>query len=126
MNFLTSSEKVERIFEKYFQKTISLSIKDEQIKKGKFLLIKNCIIGNNYYFELTIERVKKLDLVRIPYPFDLEEYEEDNLLYLDYRLSSLFKHNKKLLEEMKYWCNNKTDLKTANKMFNNILEIKFE
>ena len=126
MNFLTSSEKVERIFEKYFQKTISLSIKDEQIKKGKFLLIKNCIIGNNYYFELTIERVKKLDLIRIPYPFDLEEYEEDNLLYLDYRLSSLFKHNKKLLDEMKYWCNNKTDLKTANKMFNNILEIKFE
>jgi len=126
MNFLTSSEKIERIFEKYFQKTISLSIKDEQIKKGKFLLIKNCIIGNNYYFELTIERVKKLDLIRIPYPFDLEEYEEDNLLYLDYRLSSLFKHNKKLLDEMKYWCNNKTDLKTANKMFNNILEIKFE
>jgi hypothetical protein len=123
---LTSSEKIEKVFEKYFQKNILLSIKDEQIKKGKFLLIKNCIIGNNYYFELTIERVKKLDLVRIPYPFDLEEYPEDNLLFLDYRISSLFKNNKKLLNEMNQWCNARTDLKTVNKMFNSILEIKFE
>lgn len=123
---LTSSERLEKIFEKYFQKTISLSIKDEQIKKGKFLLIKNCIIGNNYFYELTIERVKKLDLVRIPYPFDIEEHPEDNLLFLDYRLSSLFRNNKKLLNEMTQWCETKTDLKSANKMFNNILEIKFE
>jgi hypothetical protein len=123
---LTSSEKIEKVFEKYFQKNICLSIKDEIVKKGKFLLIKNCIIGNNYYFELTIERVKKLDLVRIPYPFVLEEYPEDNLLFLDYRLSSLFKNNKKLLAEMKHWCNTKTDIKIANKMFDNILEIKFE
>lgn len=123
---LTSSEKIEKVFEKYFQKTILLSIKDETIKKGKFLLIKNCIIGNNYYYELTIERVKKLDLVRIPYPFYLEEYPEDNLLFLDYRLSSLFKNDKKLLTEMNQWCSTKTDLKSANKMFNNILEIKFE
>jgi len=123
---LTSSEKIEKVFEKYFQKTICLSIKDEQIKKGKFLLIKNCIIGNNYYFELTIERVKKLDTVRIPYPFEIEEYTEDNLLFLDYRLSSLFKNNKKLLNEMNIWCNIKIDPKSSNKMFNNILEIKFE
>jgi len=123
---LTTSEKIEKVFEKYFQKNICLSIKDETIKKGKFLLIKNCIIGNNYYFELTIERVKKLDLVRIPYPFGLEEYPEDNLLFLDYRLSSLFKNNKKLLAEMSHWCNTKTDSKTTNKMFDNILEIKFE
>lgn len=123
---LTSSERLEKIFEKYFQKTISLSIKDEQIKKGKFLLIKNCIIGNNYFYELTIERVKKLDLVRIPYPFEIEEHPEDNLLFLDYRLSSLFRNNKKLLNEMAQWCETKTDLKSANKMFNNILEIKFE
>ena len=123
---LTSSERLEKIFEKYFQKTISLSIKDEQIKKGKFLLIKNCIIGNNYFYELTIERVKKLDLVRIPYPFEIEEHPEDNLLFLDYRLSSLFRNNKKLLNEMTQWCETKTDLKSANKMFNNILEIKFE
>jgi len=123
---LTSSEKLEKVFEQYFQKTICLSIKDEQIKKGKFLLIKNCIIGNNYFYELTIERVKKLDLVRIPYPFEIEEYPEDNLLFLDYRLSSLFKNNKKMLNEMVHWCETKTDLRTANKMFNNILEIKVE
>jgi len=123
---LTSSERLEKIFEKYFQKTISLSIKDEQIKKGKFLLIKNCIIGNNYFYELTIERVKKLDLVRIPYPFEIEEHPEDNLLFLDYRLSSLFRNNKKLLNEMTQWCETKTDVKSANKMFNSILEIKFE
>lgn len=124
--YLSSSEKIEKIFEKYFQKNIVLTIKNEQLKKGKFLLVRNCIISNNYFFELTIERTKKLDLIRIPYPFQVEEYPEDNLLFLDYRLSTLFRNNKKLLKDMKQWCSEKSDTKSPNKMFDNILEIKFE
>ena len=125
MNFLTSSEQLERVFEKYFQKSILLSVRDEQIKRGKFLLIKNCIIGNNYFYELTIERSKKLDLVRIPYPFSVEEHAEDNLIYMDYRLSTLFQNNKHLLEDITAWTN-KVDIKNSNRLLDSILEIKFE
>lgn len=125
MNFLTSSEQIEKIFEKYFQKGISLNVRGEQLKKGKFLLIKNCIVSNNYYYEFTIERTKKIDVIRIPYPFNLEEYETENLIYMDYRLSSLFKNNVDTQKEITEWIK-KTDIKNPNKLFDSILEIKFE
>lgn len=125
MDFLTSSEKIERIFEKYFQKTIVMSLRDSEIKRGKFLLLKNCIISNNYFYELTIERSKKLDVVRLPYPFHIEEYRDENLIYADYRLSTLFKNNKETLEQVSAWVK-KIDMKNSNKFFDNILEIKFE
>jgi hypothetical protein len=125
MNFLTSSEKIEHIFEKYFQKTIVLSVKDEVIKRGKFLLIKNCIISNNYFFEFTIERAKKLDIVKIPYPFNLEECPTDNLIYMDYRVSSLFNNDRLLVESINTWIE-KLELKNQSKFLNSILEIRFE
>lgn len=125
MNFLTSSEKIERIFEKYFQKMISLSVKDESIKKGKFLLIKNCVVGNNYFFELIIERSKKLDSIKIPYPFNIEEYPEENLLFMDYRISTLCNNDKSLIDSIHQWME-VVDVKTPNKLIDSILEIKFE
>jgi hypothetical protein len=125
MDFLTSSEKVEKLFEKYFQKVLTLSVNDEQIKKGKFLLIKNCVIGNNFYYELTIEKSKKLDQIRIPYPFFYEEYEEDNLIYMDYRLKTLFKNHPDTLSNITEW-KTTIDTKTVSRFFDNILEISFE
>lgn len=125
MNFLTSSEKIEKIFEKYFQRNISLYIKDDPIKKGKFLLIKNCILGNNFFFELTIKRGKKLDLIKVPYPFHIEEHDEDSLIYMDYRLDTLFKNKPELVDSINIWMT-ELDLKSTSKFFNNILEIHFE
>jgi hypothetical protein len=121
---LTCSEKIEKVFEKYFQKTISLCIKDEVLKKGKFLLIRNQVIGNNYYYDIVIEKSKKLDTVKIPYPFNLEEYETDNIIFLDYRLSSLF-NNIDYKQDLEKWIKN-SDIKNTNKFFHNILEIRFE
>lgn len=123
MNLISPSESMEKVFERYFQKSITLYIKGEQVKKGKFLLIKNCIVGNNFYYEFTIKREKKIDTVRIPYPFLLEEYRDENLLYLDYRLNTLFK-NPNHTDFIKKWM--KIDDKIPNKLFDNILEIKFE
>jgi hypothetical protein len=116
---------MEKIFEKYFQKDISLYIKDDLIKKGKFLLIKNCIVSNNFFFELTIKRGNKLDLLRIPYPFNLEEHIEEELIYMDYRLDALFKNKPNLKNNINEWIS-QLDVKAPNKLFNNILEIKFE
>lgn len=125
MNWLTCSEKTEKLFEKYFQKTIYLCVKNEVLKKGKFLLIRNQIIGNNYYYELVIERAKKIDTVKIPYPFNVEEYEQDETLFLDYRISCLFNNNKHLEKLLNEWIK-EVDIKNTNKFFDNILEIKFE
>lgn len=123
MNLSSTSETIEKIFEKYFQKTIQLFIKGEMVKRGKFLLIKNCIIGNNYYYEFTIKREKKIDTVRIPYPFLIEEYQDENLLFLDYRLNSLFKKSSHS-QFVRSWLVD--DDKIPNKLFDSILEIKFE
>ena len=125
MSFLTNSENIENIFKKHFQKSILLSLGGEVFKKGKFLLLKNYIIGNNFFFELYIEKSKKIDIVKIPYPFDLEEYEEDELIYLDYRLSTLFKESNDKKQNTELWLNH-SEGRNPNKLFDNILEIKFE
>ena len=125
MNFLTSSEKIEKRFEKYFQKVAVISIRDETIKKGKFLLIRNCILGNNFFYEFILEKAKKQDTFKIPYPFGVEEYPDENLIYLDYRFSTLCNNNPDLVETVESWVST-LDLKAPNKLVNSILEIKFE
>lgn len=124
MNLLTCSEKIEKIFEKYFQKNVSLCIKDEVLKRGKFLLIRNQVIGNNYYYEMIIERSRKLDVVKIPYPFNIEEHDKDDLIFLDYRLSSLFVP-KDHIDDLDKFIEN-YNIKNTNKFFDNILEMRFE
>lgn len=121
----TSSEKIEKLFEKYFQKTVELSVCGEFFKKGKFLLIENKVLNNNYYFEFLIEKTKKIDIIKLPFPFGIEEHEEDGILYFDYRLKTFFKNAqheqtkrvKHIIEVNKIF---------PSKLFDNILEIKFE
>lgn len=125
MNFLTSSEKIEKRFEKYFQKVAVIRIRDEIIKKGKFLLIKNCILGNNYFYEFILEKARKQDIFKIPYPFGVEEYPDENLIYLDYRFTTLCNNNPELVETVETWVSS-LDLKTPSKLIDSILEIKFE
>lgn len=118
------SEKIEKLFEQHFQKNISLIINNNNIKSGKFLLIKNNIIGNNYYFDLSIERKKKIDVVKLPYPFGIEEHSNENLLYFDYRVSTLIHNRKDLQFKFSQYFNENTTFK-PNKMFDTILEIQF-
>ena len=125
MNFISSSEKIEHMFEKYFQKTVCLTVKNEILKKGKFLLIRNHVVGNNYFFELIIERSKKIDTMKIPYPFAVEEYPDENLVFIDYRISTLCNNDKSLVTGIQNWIK-LVDMKTPNKLVDNILEIKFE
>lgn len=121
---IPSSEKIERIFEKYFQKNITLCVNDIVIKNGKFLLIKDNIIGNNYFFELIVEKAKKIDNIRVPFPFHLEEHEDDQLLYFDYRINTLARNNKIMCEKITQWVNSLT-LINKNKYLDNVLEIQF-
>lgn len=125
MNVMTSSEKIEKLFEKYFQKTVELSVGGEIFKKGKFLLIENKILHNNYYFEFLLEKTKKIDIMKLPFPFNVEEHYDDGIVYFDYRLktflnNSSIEYNKKIKSIID---NNKI---IPSKLFDNILEIKFE
>lgn len=123
MSELTSSEKIERILEKYFQQSAELHINGELFKKGKFLLLENKIIHNNFYFDFIVEKTKKVDVLKIPYPFKIEEHD-DGVIYFDYRLSSLFPQNNTLNSiQIKNLINNLGTV--PSKLFDAILEIKF-
>lgn len=121
---ISSSEKIESIFEKYFQKNLEIYIKDCLFKQGKFIIIENKILNNNYYYELLLEKTKKLEVVKIPFPFHLEEHEDDGILYFDYRLSTLFKSSNIDTTEIINTIN-KLDI-VHSRLFDTILELKFK
>jgi len=98
------------------QKDIKLSINNKQYRKGKLLLFKQ----SNYHLELTV-RKNDIEFKRfeIPIPFSIERWDEDGLIYFDYRLSVLANKDKPLYERL---C--KLKQQGNNKFYNNILEIR--
>lgn len=128
MTFSKYLQMVENLLEatlkKYFQKKIELWVGEELIKSGQFLLFRNLLDHSNYFFELHIKRKDKIDTIKIPYPYDIEEYEEDGLLYLDYRNKTLVKSHPELLKQITDF--SLTQLEEKSKFFDKILEIKFE
>ncbi len=114
---------LESILQKYFQRKIELIIDGEPFKQGQFILFRNMTEQNNYYFELSIRRKEKIETIKIPYPYDVEEYDDEGLLYLDYRNITLVKNNKSLLDKLNAYVETHTEEKS--KFFNKILEIQF-
>ncbi len=113
---------IDKMFEKYFQKKICIKIGDEVIKEGNFLLFRNMLLHQNFFYELHIRRKEKIDILKLPYPFEMEEHVEDQLIYFDYRLHKLLKTcdiPKELLEKLL------TDFPEPHRMYNNIVEIQF-
>lgn len=122
MEFLTNSENIENLFKKHFQKQTVLYLNGDEYKRGKLILTKNSILGNNFYFEFVLEKPTKIENVKIPYPFSYEEYE-DGLVYFDYRLCVLFKNNIAFEKLAKAWVDEQDQ--STNKLFDNILEMHF-
>lgn len=116
---------LEDILKKYFQKKVSLIIDGEEIKSGTFLLYVLTIYSNNYFIEFHIKTDKKNEVVKVPYPFVSEEHENENLIFFDYRVSTLCKNKKKTIEKLMS-CIESIPTHKDNKFFNKILEIKFE
>jgi hypothetical protein len=121
---INQSFNLEEILKTHLQKYISITINGTEIKNGKFILFQNNILANNFYFELTIERIKKIDVVKIPFPFKVEHYPDEGLLYLDYRFTSLTDDKKQLMKidslKEKY-----TEAKLS-KFLNTIVEVEFQ
>lgn len=114
---------IDALLSKFFQKDISLFLGNEEMKKGKFIIFESTVLSNNFYIDLHILTDKKTDIVRIPYPFAIEEHEEDDLFYFDYRISALAK-NKKLEKQIIEFTSTVEESKN-NKFLNKILEIQF-
>jgi len=91
---------IEETLMELLQKDLKLYINNKQYRKGKLLLFKQ----NNYHIELTVKK-NDVDIKRfeVPIPFAIEKWEEDGLVYFDYRLSTLSKNDliiREMLEQL--------------------------
>jgi hypothetical protein len=71
---------------KCLQKQVIITMDNRTVRKGKFVLFGR----SNYHiqFSLTNDKGNRENL-EVPIPFDIEYHDEDNLMYFDYRLTSL-------------------------------------
>lgn len=68
------------------QKSLTFSINNKTIKRGKLLLFRRV----HYFIQIALQSESKIrENFEIPIPFQIENYEEEGLLYFDYRPSSL-------------------------------------
>jgi len=118
-------DKIEALLRPRFQKNISLFINGDEYKKGKFILFHSTLLANNFYIELHIQTEKKLETIKVPYPFTIEPHtDNEDLFYFDYRLRTLCKGDVKLEKELFDFASTQEGFE-QNKFFNTILEIQF-
>jgi hypothetical protein len=118
-------DKIEALLRPRFQKNISLFINGEEYKKGKFVLFHSTLLANNFYIEFHIRTEKKLEIIKIPFPFAIEQHiDDEELFYFDYRLRTLCKGRGKLEKELYEFASTQEGF-VQNKFFNTILEIQF-
>ena len=92
------------------QKNINFSINNKIIKTGKLILFRRV----HYYIQIALQTDRNIrENFEIPIPFKVENYEEDGLLYFDYRIRSLQVENLPRIPE-----------KVPSIYFNKILEIQ--
>ena len=107
---------LERVLKSLLQKDLKLTINNKNFRKGKLLLFKQ----NNYHIELTIRKTD-IDIKRfeVPIPFAIENWNDDGLVYFDYRLATLAHKDKKFLEMIR-----RLPVRGENKFYDTILEIQ--
>jgi hypothetical protein len=101
----------ENFLVKCLQKQIRFIINEKPIKQGKLLLFKR----THYYVQISLQTVKSnRENFEIPFPFRTENYDQEGLMYYDYRVSSLGLSKPLFLEKKK----------PSSIYFNKILEIQ--
>lgn len=92
------------------QKSLSFSINNKAIKRGKLLLFRRF----HYFIQIALMSEKGTrENFDIPIPFKIESYIDDGLMYFDYRLKSLEVENVPFITE-----------KISSIYFDKILEIQ--
>lgn len=88
---------LEDILKNLLQKNISFEIDKKVFKTGRVLLF------NQHYFYISFimnTAKKKQEKTEIPIPFNVEIHKDDNLIYFDYRLTTLAHNNKEVLNTL--------------------------
>lgn len=110
--YLTNDSSLSNLLVPFLQKPVSFSIKGRVVKKGRLLLFKK----THYFLQFSLETLKRTrENIDVPYPFDVEYYSDEELLYFDYRLKSLHVSSMPKIPE-----------KVSSIYFDNILEIQVE
>jgi hypothetical protein len=99
---------IDTTLKNHLQKEVSLFLNDKVYKTGKFILYS----FQDYHIEFDVIFNNKIKKILLPVPFNIEHYIEDNLIYFDYRIKSLY-------TELAF--NEK-----QNRFYNKILEIQFK
>lgn len=80
------------VLKPFLQKNIRFTINNQPHKEGKFILYTHGYFSLN--FNIKNYRKNKMEIIKIPLPFDYEAHESDNLLYFDYRIKTFSKDHK--------------------------------
>lgn len=88
---------IDNVLKNLLQKNIKLVLNDQVMKDGKFILFAHGYFSLN--FNIFNNKKDKLELIKLPIPFDFEYYEDEGLLYFDYRIRA-FTHNDTELESL--------------------------
>lgn len=92
------------------QKHVNFSINGKVIKKGRLLLFRRI----HYYVQIALLTDKaQRENFEIPIPFKVENYQDEGLIYFDYRLKSLETDELPIIPD-----------KVPSAYFNRILEIQ--
>lgn len=80
---------IEKACKFLLQKNITLELKNKTYKEGKLIIF----YQTNFYITFILNTVKKeKEKIDIPIPYGVEFYDDENLIYFDYRIKSLSKH----------------------------------
>lgn len=110
------SAKLDAILKNFLLRNINLVLNDKSIAEGKLISYLMNIDRNGFFLEITLENTKnKKRSNKIPFPFQYEYHLDENILYFDYRLNTIF-------------CNRVDDFfskpsEMPNRFYNQILEI---
>lgn len=86
---------IDNVLKNLLQKNIKLTVNSQIVKDGKFILFTHGYFSLN--FNIFNSKKEKMELIKLPVPFDFEYYDDEGLLYFDYRIKS-FTYNDKELE----------------------------
>jgi len=111
------SAKLDAILKNFLLRNISLVLNDKSIAEGKLISYLMNIDRNGFFLEVTLVNNKnKIRSNKIPFPFQYEYHSDDNVLYFDYRLSTMFSEN-----DIEDFFTKPTEI--PNRFYNQILEI---
>lgn len=77
----------ENFFTQNLQTPISFTLGSKTLRKGRLIIFKR----SHFFIQVSLMTTKKAqEIFEIPIPFKTEYYHQENLIYFDYRINSLF------------------------------------